>query len=173
MPGVSTRRLVGGRAVWALGADPGKTGAAVLLSPELEVFAATWSAPPFGPHVRQLLLRAVEGACGAVERINPHRGKGRGLGTLYEAAGPLVDAMREYGVEPGRPDPNRWRSDILGLASGTSADTAERIALEAVRGDRQRGRRTQVVLPLQWSAPTGHAAEALCMALWAAGWRLE
>lgn len=167
------RALVRGRRAWAVGVDPGEHGGAIIvLTPGLAVHAVvSWSRGPFGKVIRGALAGVPAGALCGLERIVPNRQRLNGFATLAEAAGGPKDALREHGMKVQRPTANEWRRDVLGLGT-VSADTAERAAIEAVRGEFQRGRRAQVVLPVTLDTDCGHAAEALCIALWAAGWRL-
>ena len=108
----------------------------------------------------------------AVEGIAYHKGKGVGLVTLAEAAGAAVALVSQaYPGNVQRPTPNEWRRDVLGLSPRTGAAACATAAIHAVAGtqDPSRSRMVDLGVGLRLGE---HAAEAVCIALWAAGCRL-
>lgn len=98
----------------------------------------------------------------AVEGIIFHGRDKVGPSTLVlaESAGRAVEWLRALGVEPHRPKASEWRKAVLGLSPRTEAKAAERAAVLAC----ERGH-----LPrLPDGITSGHAAEAVCIAWWAA-----
>jgi hypothetical protein len=107
-----------------------------------------------------------------VEGIAYHAGKGNGLITLAEAAGAAVVVVGDtVASEVQRPTPNEWRRDVLGLSPRTGAAACATAAIHAVAGtqDPSRSRLVDLGVGLRLGE---HAAEAVCIALWAAGCRL-
>lgn len=110
----------------------------------------------------------------AVERITHHRGKGSGLVALAEHAGACVAWCHERGVIPARPMPSTWRRDVLGLAPSTTADVCDAVAIYAVTGREYPERRKGAPLPMRVEAEVNaHEADAICLAIWAGGWRVS
>lgn len=132
-----------------------------------------WRVPSWGGALAGWLdLAAPDSRC-AVEGIAYHKGKGVGLVTLAEAAGEAVGHLwclsGDVGVQ--RPTPNEWRRDVLGLHPSTAAAACSVAAIHAVAGtqDPSRSRMVDLGVGLRLGE---HAAEAVCIALWAAGCRL-
>lgn len=108
----------------------------------------------------------------AVEGIAYYKGKGSGLVTLAEAAGEAVGHLWACSdPDTLRPTPNEWRRDVLGLSPRTSAAACATAAIHAVAGTRDPSRSRMVDLGVGLRLGE-HAAEAVCIALWAAGCRL-
>lgn len=132
-----------------------------------------WRVPAWGGALAGWLLDYATkfGRCG-VEGIAYHKGKGVGLVTLAEAAGEAVGHLwcfSDLGIQ--RPTPNEWRRDVLGLSPRTGAAACATAAIHAVAGtqDPSRSRMVDLGVGLRLGE---HAAEAVCIALWAAGCRL-
>lgn len=117
------------------------------------------------------LVSLVAGADCAVELITPHAGRANGLVTLAEAAGGAVTLVRPHVGSVQRPAPAAWRRDVLGLSTTTGASECEAAAVAAVAGVAVPGRRYVIDLGVGLTL-NGHEAEAVCLALWAAGCRL-
>jgi hypothetical protein len=110
-------------------------------------------------------------AC-AVEAAGYQRGKGLGLTTLVDAAGTAVGLLIPYAAgDVERPAPQKWRARVLNLGPRTPAEQASTAAIHAVAGtqDPSRSRMVDLGVGLRLGE---HAAEAVCIALWAAGCRL-
>lgn len=131
------------------------------------------------PHAWDALCSAgfvPPGTLWTCEDLKPHPGKTNGFAQLAEAKGWASAWAMHRGLVIGKaPDPGRWRSDMLDLRSATGAEMLEAAALAAVYDRPVSGGRHHIHLGLQ-NVPeglSGHAAEAILIALWGAGWRLE
>lgn len=95
---------------------------------------------------------------------------------LVESAGYLRAWLDAQGLgTPQRPTSAEWRRDVLGVQESSGAKACGLAALAAYADDPAPGSREFVRWGLT-SRPVGvpveHAAEAVAMALWAAGYRL-
>jgi hypothetical protein len=155
-----------------IGVDPGSgPGAVAVWTPDGGWRVRGWKRwEGEGERVVREALDGIEGADAAVELITPHAGKGRGLLKLAVAADLAVRAVQPHALKVLRPSPTRWRYDVLGLSPRTGAPECEKAAIAAVAGV-PRGGRYVVDLGVGLTLG-GHEAEAVCLALWAAGCRL-
>jgi len=111
------------------------------------------------------------------ELLRPFQGFNAGFRTLVEAAGAVKHWARARGcvVSTSEPAPNDWRGQVLGLRTGTPADACATTAVAAVEDRQAPGSRYHVELGLvQPVRPIDeHGAEAVCVGLWALGFRLS
>jgi hypothetical protein len=111
------------------------------------------------------------------ELLRPFKGFNAGFRTLVEAAGAVKHWARARGcvVSTAEPAPNDWRGQVLGLKVGTAADACATTAVAAVEDRQALGSRYHVELGLvQPVRPIDeHGAEAVCVGLWALGFRLS
>lgn len=160
-----------------LGIDPGKNGGAVLLDSAHTLVQAWWWQPckaggyevqsqygdalgfwwhsltELGGYLPTLQRVAVEG-------LFAGRARQAIIGTA-ETAGELLGAIAPKVEQVLRPPASRWRADLLRLPGGTKAAQADRYARQVVVarfGELEAWR-------------CGHAVDAACIALWAAGVR--
>lgn len=122
-----------------------------------------------------------------VERIVPQARRLAGYTTLAEAAGialaygqmlgaSVAPAAGRGGVRIDRPVAGRWRTDVLRIASQTTAEVAAETARSAVMGSAVAGSRRDLCLDVTGCSEehtNEHLAEAVCIGLWAAGYRLR
>jgi len=157
-----------------IGVDPGSgPGAVAVWTPGLGWQVADWRRWAVeGEQAVRSLLASVALADAAVELIAPHKGRTNGLVALAEASGGAVTLVRPHARSIERPAPAAWRRDVLGLSTTTGAAECEAAAVAAVAGRAVPGRRYVVDLGVGLTLG-GHEAEAVCLALWAAGCRLR
>ena len=109
------------------------------------------------------------------EQLKPFKGFNRGFRVLVEAAGGVKHWARARGctIAPTEPDPGRWRADVLHIRPGTPADTCAAAAVAAVEGRPVPGSRYDLRLGLREPVRPidEHGAEAVCIGLWALGYR--
>jgi hypothetical protein len=162
-----------------IGVDPGSgPGAVAVWTPWGGWYVQGWrkwagegEAVVYAAVLRAAHRNFVGGVDCAVELIAPHKGRTNGLVALAEAAGGTVTLVRPHVAQVQRPAPAAWRRDVLGLSTTTGAAECEAAAVAAVAGVAVPGRRYVVDLGVGLTLG-GHEAEAVCLALWAAGCRL-
>ena len=146
-------RMDDGRRV--LGVDPGPSGGAAIVAHQDGRWRLLW-ATAWTPTVQPLPLPYQPDAW-AIEGLYVGQAR-QGVIAVAEDAGRWLERV---GLAPlGRPMASRWRADLLRLPAATRAvdcDRAARATVEAV---------VDGALELD-----GHAVDAVCIALWAAGVR--
>lgn len=121
-----------------------------------------------------LSLPRVKATSAAVEAVRRHRGRSAPL-TLATAAGTLVGLLEAQGARVLRPGPSEWRSVYFGKPIALERERAKRLALDWMHGREHPGTRGEVLQPHGLELGLGtvdvpdHAAEALGLAVWAAG----
>lgn len=184
---IERRLLPPKKQIPSVGTDPGKSAGALAYVDGLRVEwvldyverAKCYEANGHRyPHAWDALCSAgfvPPGTLWTCEDLKPHPGKTNGFAQLAEAKGWASAWAMSRGLVIGKaPDPGRWRSDMLDLRSATGAEMLEAAALAAVYDRPVSGGRHHIRLGLQ-NVPeglSGHAAEAILIALWGAGWRL-
>lgn len=183
----------------SIGIDPGKEGAIVLVV-DLQIrwaiwwktaqsekrqgfrswiwehgetsnrWASTWT------HAIGWTVTLPDTLSATVEAVHGQPGKS-GFEVLAEYAGRALYWLEELEVPlTERPTSTKWRADVLGLPSSTSADVAERVAIDTLLGRPSGGRAITIAAPLTGPLPddlNGHVAEAALMALWGMGYRAQ
>ena len=175
------------RPIPSVGTDPGKRAGALAYVDGLRVvwvldyvkrakgYEANGERHPTAWHALQSAPAVPAGTLWTCEDLKPHPGKTRGFAQLAEAKGWASAWAMSRGLVIGMaPDPGRWRSDMLDLRSATGAEMLEAAALAAVYDRPVSGGRHHIRLGLTGvpEGLSGHAAEAILIALWGAGWRL-
>jgi len=171
----------------SVGTDPGKSAGALAYVDGLRVewvldyeqrthgYDANGERHPSAWHALQSAPAVPIGTLWTCEDLKPHPGKTNGFAQLAESKGWTSAWAMCRGLVIGKaPDPGRWRSDMLDLRSATGAEMLEAAALAAVYDRPVSGGRHHIRLGLT-NVPeglSGHAAEAILIALWGAGWRL-
>jgi len=113
------------------------------------------------------------------EHLRPFKGYNKGFQTLVESCGAVKHWAAARGCQVAKaadePNPNDWRSRVLGLRTGTPAEACATTDVAAVEGRPAPGSRYHVELGLvQPVRPIDeHGAEAVCVGLWALGFRLS
>ena len=159
-----------------LGIDPGKNGAAAVVTHRRIELAVSWKPDSHGyklsfdgqeRYVQSLsqlasLFGYVERA--AVEGLFAGKARQAIIGTA-ETAGELIAAsLIAVGGDPTllqRPMASRWRADLLRLPPGTKAAQADRYAKKVL----------QSYFGPHEALKIGHAVDAICIAMWCAGMR--
>lgn len=160
-----------------LGVDPGKNGGAVLLDSTLALVQAWWWRPckaggyevqsqhgdaigfwwasltELAGHLPTLQRAAVEGL---------YAGRaGQAIVGTAETAGELLGAIAQRCSDVQRPMASQWRGGLLRLPPATKAAQADKYAKQVIVA--------RYGALQAWKC--GHAVDAACIALWAAGVR--
>lgn len=175
------------RLIPSSGTDPGKSAGATAYVNGLRVewvldyvqrtnfYEANGERFPTAWHALQSAPPVPPGTLWTCEDLKPHPGKTNGFAQLAEAKGWASAWAMSRGLVIGTaPNSTRWRSDLLDVTSKSGAEALEAAALDAVYGRPISGSRFHIHLSLT-NVPeglSGHAAEAILIALWGAGWRL-
>lgn len=142
-----------------LGVDPGPTGGAALIRRVglSWALAGVWT---WSPTQRAVYAPTERPTAAAVEGL--YLGKaGHGVLAVAEDAGRWLERIEP--LTPERPLATRWRADLLRLPPATRAIDCDRAARALVD---HLGLGTW-----QGQALDGHAVDAVCIGLWAAGVR--
>lgn len=177
-----------------IGADPGKNGGAICVLRDRAPSVLSWRkagkrivsrticrgavvdfTDPVPPRLAQFVRLIGEPHAAAVERVDPHSGKGNGLVSLAEDAGGIVALI--LAAHPWlivhRPQASAWQLELLDLAYSVKADDRERAAIAWVQGHAPLGWTGRAVdLAVDWTAPVppnAHEADAVCFAVLARG----